>query len=87
MKFDLFKDKERTMIVQLFDPFLINHFGKEIYENAYAMRLYLMDIFKTWNLDADVIPIQDEEEWLTDAKELVSLHIQKLKERVVNEEN
>ena len=81
------EDKERTMIVQLFDPFLINHFGKEIYENAYAMRLYLMDIFKTWNLDANVIPIQDEEEWLTDAKELVSLHIQKLKERVVNEEN
>jgi len=81
------EDKERSVIVQLFDPYFVSHFGKEIYENAYAMRLYLMDVFKTWNLDAEVVPIGDEVEWLTEAKQLVNQHIEKLKERKLNEES
>ena len=38
-----------------------------------------MDIFKKWKLDAEVVPIKDDEEWLKEAKKLVALHIEKLK--------
>ena len=80
-------EKERSVIVNLYDQFFLQHFGKDIYENAYSMRLYLMDIFKTWNLDAEVTPIQDEAEWLTEAKLLVKKHLEKLMEEKENEEN
>lgn len=57
----------------------VDHYGTNFYETAYTNRLYIMDIFKKWKLDAEVVPIKDDEEWLKEAKKLVALHIEKLK--------
>lgn len=62
------------------DEYLIEHFGNDYYEDVYSMRLYLMDLLKKWNLDADLIPIEEPKEWLIKAKELVNKHLSKLME-------
>lgn len=57
----------------------ITRFGKDIYEDAYSSRLYLMDVFKKWNLSAEVVPVENEKEWMKDAKILVEKYINQLK--------
>ena len=57
----------------------VDSYGTNFYETAYTSRLYIMDIFKKWKLDAAVVPIQDDEEWLKEAKKLVALRIENIK--------
>lgn len=62
------------------DEYLISHFGNDYYQDVYSMRLYLMDLLKKWNLDAELIPISEPKEWFIKAKELVNKHLAKLME-------
>lgn len=39
-----------------------------------------MDLFKKWDLDAELVPIEEPKEWLIKAKELVKMHLEKLME-------
>lgn len=73
-------DEVISKITSFYDEYLSDHFGNNYYEDIYSMRLYLMDIFKKWNLDADLIPIEDPKEWFIEAKKCVEEHLSKLME-------
>ena len=72
-------DETEVLAFNLFNKFYLEHFGKEYYDDVYANRLYLMDVFKHWNLSAESIPLE-EKEWMSKAKAMVSKYITKLKE-------
>ena len=74
------KENEEIIIKTIIDDYLIEHFGTDFYEDVYSMRLYLMDLFKKWNLDAELVPVEGTKEWLVQAKELVNKHLSKLME-------
>jgi len=42
--------------INLLDEYYAYHYGKNIYEDAYSMRLYLLDLFKSWNVDLLEVP-------------------------------
>ena len=44
-----------------------------------------MDVFKKWNLDANLISVEGDTEWITIAKQTVDKHLAKLME-VENEQ-
>lgn len=73
-------DKIVSKITSYYDEYLVDHFGNNFYDDIYSMRLYLMDIFKKWNLDAKLMPIEDPKEWLIEAKKCVEEHLSKLVE-------
>lgn len=73
-------DEETEMLAfNLFNKYYIDHFGKPFYDDAYANRLYLMDVFKHWNLGAEVVYL-DEKDWMKKAKETVNKYIKQLEE-------
>ena len=72
-------DQTEMIAYNLFNERYVNHFGKGYYDDVYANRLYLMDIFKHWNLSAEVIQV-DEKDWMEKAKQTVALYINKLME-------
>jgi hypothetical protein len=71
--------------ISLYDDYYMNHFGNDFYQDIYSMRLYLMDVFKKWNLDANLISVEGDTEWITIAKQTVDKHLAKLME-VENEQ-
>lgn len=73
-------DKVKHQIVPLYDEYYADHFGNEFYQDIYSMRLYLMDIFKKWDLDADVIAIEGDKDWMLEARKMVEKHLSKLME-------
>lgn len=77
-----FEDEEGTKIrtINQIDEYYLEHFGNEFYTDVYSMKLYLMDIFKTWNLNADFISVEEPQEWLLAAKKLVKEHLSKIME-------
>ena len=73
-------DELTIKTITYLDEYLIDHFGNDYYQDVYSMRLYLMDLLKKWNLDAELIPVTKPDEWLVKAKELVNKHLAKLME-------
>lgn len=73
-------NETKTIAVNLYNEFFVDHFGSDFYEDAYSSRLYLIDIFKKWNVDADIIPVEDEPDWMVKAREIVDAHLSKLME-------
>ena len=71
--------------ISLYDDYYMEHFGNDFYQDVYSMRLYLMDVFKKWNLDANLISVEGDTEWITIAKQTVDKHLAKLME-VQNEQ-
>ena len=76
-----YEDGTESTVITLFNSYFLNRFGKDAYDDAYANRLYLMDIFNHWNLNAEVVLVGDEEEWMKAAKENVAKHISYLLEK------
>lgn len=76
------ENEEEILIktISTIDEYLLDHFGNDYYQDIYSMRLYLMDLFKKWDLDAELVPIEEPKEWLIKAKELVKMHLEKLME-------
>lgn len=74
------EDEREIKITNSIDEYLLEHFGNDVYQDVYSMRLYLMDLLKKWHLDAEIVPIEEPKEWLTKAKELVKKHLSKLME-------
>lgn len=76
------ENEEEILIktISTIDEYLLDHFGNDYYQDIYSMRLYLMDLFKNWDLDAELVPIEEPKEWLIKAKELVKMHLEKLME-------
>lgn len=77
------KENEEEILIKTIstiDEYLLDHFGNDYYQDIYSMRLYLMDLFKKWDLDAELVPIEEPKEWLIKAKELVKMHLEKLME-------
>lgn len=64
--------------VALYDKYYNTHFGIDFYGDSYANRLYLMDVFKKWNVGASLSQIKDEEEFITRAKDLVNSYVKQL---------
>lgn len=77
----VFDDGTESIAYTLYNSYFLDHFGKDIYDDAYSNRLYLMDIFNKWNLKSEVELVEDEEEWLVTAKSTVAHYIELLKER------
>lgn len=77
------ENEEEILIktISTIDEYLLDHFGNDYYQDIYSMRLYLMDLFKKWDLDAELVPIEEPKEWLIKAKELVKMHLEKLMEK------
>lgn len=65
--------------ISYFDEYFAYHYGRNIYEDSYLMRLYLLDLFKSWNVKAS--EVDSEEEWKIWAKEIVGNHIKELQEQ------
>lgn len=76
------ENEEEILIktISTIDEYLLDHSGNDYYQDIYSMRLYLMDLFKKWDLDAELVPIEEPKEWLIKAKELVKMHLEKLME-------
>ena len=77
----IYDDGTESIAYTLYNSYFLDHFGKDIYDDAYSNRLYLMDIFNKWNLKSEVELVEDEEEWLVTAKNTVAHYIELLKER------
>ena len=75
----VYDDGTEIIAYNLYTNYFLDRFGKDIYEDAYSSRLYLMDVFKKWNLSAEVVPVENEKEWMKDAKILVEKYINQLK--------
>lgn len=76
-----YDDDTVSVAYTLYNTYFLERFGKDIYDDAYSNRLYLIDIFEKWHVKADVVAVSDEEEWMKTAKETVSHYIEILKER------
>ena len=64
--------------VNLLDEYYAYHYGKNIYEDAYSNRLYLLDLFKSWNVNVTNIP-NGSEGYISWAKEIINQHISSIK--------
>lgn len=73
-------NESKSMAVNLYNSYYINHFGSEIYDDVYSDRLYVIDYLNKWNLGSISVPIEEEQAWMKEAKERVKIHISKLKE-------
>lgn len=60
--------------INLLDEYYAYHYGRNIYEDAYSMRLYLLDLFKSWNVDLLEVPNEASKytEW---AKGIIENHL------------
>lgn len=63
--------------INLLDEYYAYHYGKNIYEDAYSMRLYLIDLFKSWNVNTTNVPTEADE-YTSWAKSIIDSHITSL---------
>lgn len=67
--------------INLLDEYYAYHYGENIYEDAYSMRLYLLDYFKSIHVAATDVPT-DESEYSNWARNIINIHLSKLSENV-----
>ena len=64
--------------ISYFDEYFAYHYGRNIYEDSYSMRLYLLDLFKSWNVTPKEVPDEENETWKMWAKGIIENHIKEL---------
>lgn len=72
------EDSIEKVGISYFDEYYAYHYGKNIYEDSYSMRLYLLDLFKGWGVAATEVPDMEDESWKSWAKGIVNNHIEQL---------
>ena len=74
------EDSIEKVGISYFDEYFAYHYGRNIYEDAYSMRLYLLDLFKGWGIDATEVPDMESDSWKIWAKGIVNNHIEQLQQ-------
>jgi hypothetical protein len=65
--------------INLLDEYYAYHYGKNIYEDAYSMRLYLLDLFKSWDVNTAKVPTEADS-YTSWAKGIINSHLSALAE-------
>lgn len=77
MTYEIVKQEngDELITVNLYTDYFLNHFGKGVYEDAYANRLYLIDEFNKANFTSASVKTSDTPFWMLEAQKIAAFYI------------